>query len=146
MNITTKRLTLIITLILAATFLLTGCDSAAKLTEYDFGTDKIPSINAVIGAERKVIGVSTGTENGVTYKQYTYETATTVDDLSTYYYHLSDLGWVVTEDFNLNEGSGKMQLGLESADAGKILIISVDFTPSRYAIRINKLDGSLTMY
>ena len=146
MKTTTKRFASIIALIIAAAFILAGCNNAAKLTEYDFGTDKVPSVNAVIGEQRKVSGVSTGTENGVRYKQYTYETETMLDDLLTYYSYLSEHGWVVTKDFNLNDGSGEMQLGKESADEGKILIISVDFTPSRYAVRINKLDGTLTMH
>ena len=143
MKTTTKKFASIIVLTIATAFLLAGCGNAAKLTEYDFGTDKVPSVNAVIGEERKVTGVSTGTENGVRYKQYTYETETMVEDLSTYYYSLSELGWIVTKDFNLNVRNGEMQLGKESADKGKILIISVDFAPSQYAIRINKLDGTL---
>ena len=101
MKTTTKRFASIIAVALAAAFILVGCSNAAKLTEYDFGTDKVPSVNAVIGEERKVTGVSTGTENGVRYKQYTYETETMIDDLGTYYTHLSELGWIVTKDFNL---------------------------------------------
>ena len=140
-----KRFTSVIALTLIAAFLFAGCGNAAKLTEYDFGTDKVPSVNAVIGEERKVSGVATGTENGVRYKQYTYETETMVEDLWTYYTHLSELGWIVTQDFDLAEGEGEMQLGIESADEGKILIVSVDFTPTRYAIKISKLEGELTI-
>jgi len=139
-----KKFPSIIALTLIAAFLFTGCGSAAKLTEYDFGTDKVPSVNAVIGEERKVSGVETGISNGVTYKQYTYETETMVEDLWAYYTRLSELGWIVTQDFDLSEGEGEMQLGIESADEGKILIISVAFTPERYAVRINKLEGELT--
>jgi len=144
MKTTTIKLVSIIAFIITAAFLLNGCGSAAKLTEYDFGADKVPSVNAVIGEERKVSGVATGTENGVRYKQYTYETETMLDDLWAYYSRLSELGWVVTQDFDLAEGEGEMQLGIESADEGKILIISISFTPNRYAVRINKLDGTLT--
>ena len=137
------------TLIMAAlTFLLCSCgmlDDAAKLTEYDFGTDKVPSINAVIGEERKVTGISTGTENGVQYKQYTYQTSSMLEDLSAYSVHLRENGWIVTKDYNLNDGSGEMQLAIESADAGKILVISVAFEEKQYAVRINKLEGTLTV-
>ena len=134
----------VIALILTAVFILNGCGSAAKLTEYDFGADKVPSVNAVIGEERKVSGVATGTENGVRYKQYTYETETMLEDLWAYYTRLSELGWAAMQDFDLSEGEGEMRLAIESADEGKILIISVAFTPSRYAVRVNKLDGNLT--
>ena len=132
----------------ALTFLLCSCgmlDDAAKLTEYDFGTDKVPSINAVLGEERKVTGISSGTENGVQYKQYTYQTSSMLDDLSAYSSHLQDNGWIVTKDYNLNDGNGEMQLATESADAGKILVISVAFEEKQYAIRINKLVGELTV-
>ena len=145
MKNTLKKFTSIIALTLIAAFLFIGCGSAAKLTEYDFGTDKVPSVNAVIGEERRVSGVNTGIDNGVRYKQYTYETQTMVEDLWAYYTRLSELGWIVTKDFNLYDGSGEMQLGIESADAGKILIISVAFTPNRYAVKVSKMEGTLTL-
>jgi len=133
----------IVTMLLMAAVLFSGCGNAAKLTEYDFGSDKIPSINAVIGEERKVSGVSTGAENGVVYKQYTYQTRTMVDDLMAYYSRLDELGWSVTKDFDLNDVEGEMQLAIESADEGKILIMSVAFTPNRYAVKISKMVGTL---
>jgi len=140
---------IIATTLLLAVFilLLGGCgmfDDAAKLTEYDFGTDKVPTINKVIGEERKVTGISTGTENDVQYKQYTYQTSSMLEDLSAYSAYLQENGWIVTKDYNLNDGVGEMQLAIESADAGKILVISVAFEANQYAVRINKLVGELT--
>ena len=126
----------------AVLFYATG--SAEKLTEYEISGDKVASINAVIGETRKVTGVSTGTSGGVRYKEYTYETASMVQDLSGYATYLRDNGWVVTKDYNLTAGSGEMQLAKESADKGKILIMSVAFAQGKYGIRINKLDGTLT--
>ena len=123
---------------------LSGCAGAEKLTEYDFDTDKVPSVNAIIGETRKVTGVSTGIENGVRYKQYTYRSNSMFDDLLIYSGHLRDSGWMVLKDYDLNDGEGEMQLGLNSADEGKIMIISIAFYSGGYAIRVNKLDGSLT--
>jgi hypothetical protein len=37
-----------------------------------------------------------------------------------------------------------MQLGIHSADSGKILIISVAFEQNKYAIKITKGEGTLT--
>ena len=142
-----KKIIAIALLLSALAFLLCSCgmfDDAAKLTEYDFDTDKVPSINSVLGEERKVTGISTGTDNGVQYKQYTYETSSMLEDLSTYSAYLQEKGWVVTKDYNLNDGSGEMQLAIESADAGKILVISVAFEEKQYAVRVNKLEGELT--
>ena len=59
-----KKVISIISLILVSAVLFSACGNAAKLTEYDFGTDKVPSVNAVIGEERIVTGAETGTSNG----------------------------------------------------------------------------------
>ena len=139
-----KKLIFVISLLLAAAALLSACGSAAKLSEYDFGTDKVPSVNAVIGEERKVTGVETGTTNGVRYKQYTYESATVAEDLIAYTARLRGSGWLVTKDYNLADAKGEAELATESADSGKILILSIAFETGKYAIRVNKLDGSLT--
>ena len=143
-----KKLIAIALILSALTFLFCACglfDDAAKLTEYDFGSDKVPTINSVLGEERKVTGISTGTENGVQYKQYTYETSSMLEDLAAYSVYLQDKGWVVTQDYDLADGAGEMQFAIESADAGKILVISVAFEKTQYAIRVNKLVGELTV-
>ena len=122
--------------------------SAEKLTEYDFGTDKVASINAVIGETRKVTGVDSGTSatpsGSAQHKQYTYETASLVKDLTAYSFHLLNNGWLVTKGSDVNTGKGEMQLAKESADKGKILIMSIAFEQNRYAIRITKGEGTLT--
>jgi hypothetical protein len=142
------RIIAITLLVFALSLLFSGCamfDDAAKLTEYDFDTDKVATINAVLGEQRKVIGISTGTENGVQYKQYTYQTESMMDDLIAYSLYLQEHGWIITEDYNLNDAKGEMQFAIDSADAGKILVISVAFEQTQYAIRVNKLVGELTM-
>jgi len=123
---------------------LSACGNAEKLTEYDFDTDKVPSINTIIGETRKVTGVSVGIDNGVRYKQYTYRSNSMFDDLLTYSVHLRESGWMVLKEYDLNDGEGEMQLGLNSADEGKIMIISIAFYSGGYVIRVNKLEGTLT--
>jgi len=120
-------------------------NSASKLTEYDFGSDKIPSVNAVISEERKVTKFSSGvsTSSGQ-YKEYTYKSASMLNDLSVYSTHLRNNGWLVTQSYDLNTGKGEMQLAAESADKGKIMIMSVAFEPEKYTIKISKLEGTLT--
>ena len=123
-------------------------DSAEKLTEYEFGGDKVASINAVIGETRKVTGVDVGTSvttsGSAEHKQYDYETASMVQDLTTYSLYLRNNGWLVLKDYNLTTGTGEMQLGIESVDSGKILVMSIAFNEGKYAVRITKLDGTLT--
>lgn len=139
-----KKLIVSITLLLVSAFLLTACGSAEKLTVYEFGDDKVPSINAVIGETRKVSGVSVGTDNGVQYKQYTYTSSTVTDDLSTYITFLLDEGWVATKDYDLSAVSGETQFAMESVDDGQVLIISMAFEAGQYTIRANKAEGELT--
>lgn len=138
-----KKVTALISL-LCALVLLSACGSTAKLTEYTLGEDKAPGIYAVLGEVRKVTGVNVGTNNGVQYKEYTYETSSMVDDLAEYTTHLRDNGWMVIKDYDFNEGTGEAQLAINSVDSGKILIISIAFETNYYSIRINKLDGELT--
>lgn len=143
-----RKSTAILSFVLACVLLLNGCGAlsdAAELTEYDFGTDKIPSVNAVIGAERKVTGVSTGTSNGTQYKAYTYETGSMQEDLTTYLGSLMDAGWIPIADFNLNDGTGEALLAIESADAGKILVLTATFEQGKYEIKTEKAEGTLTL-
>ena len=137
----------VLLIVLIFTLLLSACGAlraAAQLTEYDFDTDKIPSVNAVIGEERRVTGVSTGFANGTQYKEYTYETASMQEDLGEYLNFLMDGGWVPVNDFNTNDGEGEAKLATESADAGKILVVTVVFESSKYTVRIEKAEGTLT--
>ena len=139
-----KKAITVISLLLVTLLLFSACESAEKLTEYAFGPDKVASINAVLGENRKVSGVSTGTKNGVQYKEYTYETSSMVDDLAAYSSHLQNNGWLVVKDYNFADGKGEAQLAIESADNDKILVVSIVFDTSRYTIRVDKLKGSLT--
>ena len=134
----------ILSILLALTLLTSACGAASKLTEYDFGADKIPSVNVVIGAERKVTGVSTGTSNGTQYKKYTYETDSVTQDLMSYLPSMMDSGWIPINDFNLNDSSGKAQLAIESADAGKIIVLTATFESGKYEISLEKFTGTLT--
>ena len=139
-----KKAIAVISLLLVTVLLFSACGSAEKLTEYELGTDKVASINAVLGENRKVSGVSTGTENGVQHKEYTYETPSMVDDLAEYSTYLRNNGWLVIKDYNFTDGKGEAQLAIESADSGKILVISIAFEANRYTIRVDKFKGSLT--
>ena len=141
-----KNLIIVGSIVLACTFLLSACGAAGKLEEYDFAPDKVASINAVIGESRKVSGVSTGIENSKQYKQYTYATPSMASDLSVYLQYLMDEGWIVLTDIDLSGGRGVAELGIESADSGKILIMTIDFQTDRYSIRIEKDKGALIRY
>ena len=136
---------IVILLALLVAFVFYSINSAKNLTEYDLGSDKIPSINAIIGAERKVTKVGSGvsTESG-NYKEYTYESSSTAKDLLAYATHLFSNGWLATKDPDLNTEKGELQLAAESGDKGKILVMTIAFEPDKYTIHIRKFDGTLT--
>jgi len=50
----------------------------------------------------------------------------------------------VTQDYDLNVTPGNAQLAKESADTDKILVLSIAYEDSKYAIKITKGDGTLT--
>ena len=134
---------IVVIMICGGAILYFTMDNAAKLTEYELSGDKVASVNAVIGEVRKVIGVTSSTSNGVRQKQYAYESESVAKDLITYTTHLRNNGWIVTQSYNLNAGSGEAQLAKESIEAGKIFVLSIAFEPNKYAIQLTKGEGQL---
>lgn len=142
-----KLLVVGVLLSIAAVFILTSCNAlgnAQKLQEYDFGNDRVASINSVVG-ERTVTAVGTGTSNGVSYKEYTYNSSSVFEDLLKYTQELRNKGWIVTGAFDLNNTPGTGQLAINSADKGKILILSFLYDSGSYKIKIEKGTGDLTV-
>ncbi len=124
---------------------LTACGAlkdAAKLSEYEVGGESIASITSVIG-EREVTGVESSTNNGVSSKQYTYASESVYDDLLAYIRKLMDENWLVTEDIDLNVVPGKGQLGKKASEEGQILLLSIAYEDSKYAIKITKTEGTI---
>lgn len=124
-----------------------GCSTlkdAEQLQAYDMSGDSIPSVNSVVG-ERTVEGASSGTSNGVAYKEYKYASATVSDDLIAYLnVLLNDHGYLGLTDFNVTEIPGSGQIAAESGESGKIIIIDLSYTSSGYTIKISKGEGTLT--
>ena len=120
-------------------------NNAAKLQTYDFGeNDKIPTLNAIVG-ERKVTGVSTSASTGGTQqKSYTYETQTLGDDLDAYVDALRASGILVLKALDGNKLKGSMQLGIASADEGKIILIDLAWDNTKVTVQLTKGDGTIT--
>ena len=118
--------------------------NAAKLQTYDFGSDKIPSLNSVVG-ERKVTGVrSSSSTNGTQQKDYTYETQSRDDDLDAYFEALKATGFLVLKPMDGNTLKGNMQLGIASADEGKIILIDLAWDNTKVTVQLTKGDGTIT--
>ena len=118
--------------------------NAAKLQTYDFGSDKIPSFNSVVG-DRKVTGVSSGSStNGVQQKEYTYEIQSRDDDLDAYFNALKAAGFLVLKPMDGNTLTGSMQLGIASADEGQIILIDLSWDNAKVSVSLTKGDGTIT--
>lgn len=131
----------------ALVFVLSSCSilsDAAKLQSYDFDTDSVTSITSVVG-ERTVTNVSTGSGTGGQYKEYTYNTDSAVADIQAYINSLQNQGWVVTQNDG-DANSGTVQLGIESADDGMIILVTITFTADSYTVNVNKSEGTLNRF
>ena len=117
---------------------------AAKLQAYDFGADRIPSFNSAVG-ERKVTGVGTSSStNGTQQKNYTYETQSRNNDLDAYFNTLKAAGFFILKPMDGNELKGSMQLGIASADEGKIILIDLSWDNATISVALAKGDGTIT--
>jgi hypothetical protein len=127
---------------------LSGCgilNNAAKLQEYSFDDDKLPSLNSVVG-ERTVTGVNTAIKNGVNSKSYSYKSDSGFDDAYSYYTELAASGWTLIEDWDGDPTAGVIIMGAESLDAGKILTISISYDASSLTVEVKKFTGTMTYY
>ncbi|OQA48665.1 MAG: hypothetical protein BWY46_01269 [Firmicutes bacterium ADurb.Bin300] len=140
-----NRRILFMPLCLLYVLIFTGCGvlaEAGKLEQYEMGKDVIPSITSVVG-ERAVTGVKTSIDGGVATKQYSYTSDSVYDDLLAYITKLMDEGWLVTQDIDLNVVPGSGELGKESSEEGKILLVSFSYDESGYEIKISKGEGTI---
>lgn len=125
-------------------FILTG--SAANSDEYKLGNDQIKSIKAVVD-KRQVTATSIKTENGLTTKSITYKSDDVQGDLLKYVQYLrGEGGFTLTKDMNLSEIPSTVELGKESNDSGKIIMMTIDYNSFEYTITIQKGKGQLTIY
>ena len=137
---------LVIVILVGVLFVVafSSLNNAAKLQAYDFGNDKIPSFNSVVG-ERKVTGVSSGSSsNGTQRKDYTYETLSWEADADAYVDVLEAAGFLITRVLDGNMVKGNMQVGIASADEGKIILIDFSWDNNTVKISLTKSDGTIT--
>lgn len=120
--------------------------NTADAEEYKIGNDTIKSIKAIV-EKRQVVSVSTKTSNGVTTKTIEYKSDTVQDDLLKYTQYLrNEGGFALTKDMDLREIPSTVQLGKNSNDAGKIVMMTIEYNSFGYTITIQKGEGTLTMY
>ncbi len=125
-------------------FIVTG--NTANAEEYKLGNDTIKSIKAIV-EERQVVSISTETSNGITTKKIEYKSDNVQDDLLKYTRYLRDEGgFTLTKDMDLSVIPSTVELGKNSNDAGKLVVMTIDYSSFGYTITIQKGEGTLTMY
>lgn len=120
--------------------------NTANAEEYKIGNDTIKSIKSIV-EKRQVVSVYTKASNGVTTKTIEYKSDSVQDDLLKYTQYLrNEGGFALTKDMDLREIPSTVQLGKNSNDAGKIVMMTIDYNSFGYTITIQKGEGTLTRY
>lgn len=120
-----------------------GTDPVIKV-----GNDEVPSLYSVVG-ERKITGTSSNVENGVRNAQKTYQSgAVTREDIESYFTALREThGYIVTMDTEENGTAIRAQLAKESVDAGKIVVVDIDFDSAGSTVLSYTVgEGTLNVY
>ena len=142
------KVVFIVVTICALALVLCACsvlNDAAKLQSYDFDNDSVPSITSVVG-DRDVTGTKKGTGTDGVYQEYTYKTDSVIEDIQAYINKLQSQGWVITIIEDDGASSGTVQLGNESSDSGKIILLTIDYGASSYTLNIKKSTGTLNRF
>lgn len=134
---------LLITALLMAA--LSGC--GATDTVIKLGKDEIPTMYAAVG-ERSINGTESGFENDMNYTIKTFASgAISEDDIETYWQTLKDAGFIATKDSAMFNTQITAQLGRESVEEGKIIIIDIEFdSAGETVIEYRSGEGTLTRY
>ncbi len=125
-------------------FMATG--NIANAEEYKLGSDIIKSVKTIVG-KRQVVSTSTETSNGITTKKIEYKSDKVQDDLLKYTQYLrNEGGFTLTKDMDLSVIPSTVELGKNSSDSGKLIMMTIDYNSFGYTITIQKGEGTLTMY
>ena len=125
-------------------FMATG--NIANAEEYKLGSDIIKSVKTIV-EKRQVVSTSTETSNGITTKKIEYKSDKVQDDLLKYTQYLrNEGGFTLTKDMDLSVIPSTVELGKNSSDSGKLIMMTIDYNSFGYTITIQKGEGTLTMY
>ena len=111
---------------------------------YVLKKDNIPSIDKVLG-KRNLISKNKKNDNNNLIKIYIYDKIEDVySDLSIYTdYLINELNYNITNDFNLNEESGTINLATNSIENEYVLIMEIKYSKRKYTIKITRGKGRI---
>ena len=129
--------------------LVTG--DTSKQDFIKIGKDEIQSVKYILGEERKVSGVSTTTENGITKKVIVYNVLYNQrEDMLDYAQTLRDVyGFYFTDNTDETDFSGAegvdLELVKESVEDDYLIILRIDYDSTGYTITLTRARGTLTV-
>lgn len=139
---------LIVVIIIVSSLII---NKKMNATEIKLGNDTIPTVTAVVG-KRKVSDISSEkNESGKIIKVITYndvdsddENSLKTNEIISYINELEKIGYIATKEFFIT--SPTAQLGIESNDAGEIIVIDIEFdkNTSKATFKYTKGKGKLT--
>lgn len=109
-------------------FFAAGC-SSAKDEFFKVGPDDIPTLYTVAG-EKKITGMSTGFENGESYKYVQYAPGVTASEMQRYVSALENIGYAQIGETEINGDVQKILMGNNSTTAGKKILVNITLDPS----------------
>ncbi|MCL2011466.1 MAG: hypothetical protein FWG75_01575 [Cystobacterineae bacterium] len=113
--------------------------------EYVMGADTIKSIHAVVG-ERTVSSMSKETKNRTSTLTIKYRSEDVRGDLGAYTQYLqAEGGFTLRKKMDLSVMPSTIELAKESKEAGKLVLMAIEYNASGYTLIIQKSTSLLTM-
>lgn len=114
---------------------------------YVLGNDKIPSISSIVG-ERELYKYKSSDGDNYISKTYKYKNIKNpTSDITNYIDTLkNDYNYLYTSKIDLSKKEGKLQLGNNSVDSKKIIIVNITYDKDSYTITLTKGDGKINSY
>lgn len=114
------------------------------LLTYSVDGESIPSIDSVVGF-REISGSESGFSKGSPFVKVHYQSASVLADLQAYVTALIDGGWAAIE-LSGDDSGGMILLATESAQDGKLLMVTAEYTTGAYSVLTQRSDGTLRRY
>lgn len=114
------------------------------LLTYSLDDESIPSVDSVVGF-REIPNTESGFSKGSPFVKVHYRSASVLADLQAYVTALIDDGWAATQ-LQGDASGGMILLATKSAQDGKLLMVTAEYTDDAYSVLMQRADGTLRRY
>lgn len=119
----------ILPLLFLLTITLTVAACSSNRDEfYKVGQDSIPTLYTVAG-EKKIVGTSSGFENGTSFKYVQYGPGITSAEMQQYINALEGIGYVQIGGTEINGSQQKILMGTNSVTDGRKVLVNITLNP-----------------